>query len=91
MRDMGIYFEPPPRADKHGWAKMRLLAEQGYRFGTTGGKPLLLGSWPGSVRELRRRLSTGEETEESGLLVRAQRDKKSRKSMARLRRRELRQ
>ncbi|KJH71198.1 hypothetical protein UH38_14430 [Aliterella atlantica CENA595] len=35
---MGIYFEPPPRRATKQWQIMQLLAENGYRFYTEGGK-----------------------------------------------------
>jgi hypothetical protein len=41
MVDMGIYFEPPRRRAIKTWAIMRLLAENGLRFQTEGGKAFI--------------------------------------------------
>jgi len=59
MRDMGVYFEPPRKADAITWERMQVLAEFGLCFHTEGSKvraESLMGRPPARPNALRRRL-----------------------------------
>jgi hypothetical protein len=84
MRDMGVYFEPPPRRAKRAWAVMELLSRSGYRFQTEGSKAFIdtfiLTTKRPTLEGVRRGIELRKQRdEESRIKLRVDRDKEERR------------